>query len=162
MSKPVRHVGILSIIAGLVMMIAGASVWGVITSQLAAEKITVPADSKMLPGDDVNGPFSAYAQAEIINEHALKASEGKTYAELGALATEAKAKGDQALADKYTAQRTTVMNGSFLRASLFTSVLAYGVAAMAIGVGLMLGLIGWALTNAAGRVAPAAVAVKKA
>ncbi len=34
------------------------------------------------------------------------------------------------------------MNSSFLQASLFTSILAYGVAAMAVGMGLIFVLIG--------------------
>lgn len=159
-TKPVRLVGILSIIAGLIMVILGGVVWGVVTSELASEKITVPADSTMLPGDDVNGPFSAYAEASIIKHHALAASGDKTYSELGALATAATKAGDKELATKYQTQRTTVMNGSFLRASLFTSVLSYGVCAMAIGLGLMLGLIGWALTVVAKALVPAVAEVK--
>ena len=43
------------------------------------------------------------------------------------------------------------MNGSFLRASLFTSVVAFGVAALVVGVGVVFGLIGFALR----RLAPA-------
>ncbi len=50
------------------------------------------------------------------------------------------------------------MNGSFLRASLFTSVLAFGVSAMAIGVGIVFVLIGVALLNLAGRVGGAKAA----
>jgi hypothetical protein len=38
----------------------------------------------------------------------------------------------------------TAMNASFLRASLFTSVVSFGVAAMAAGVGLVLFLLGLA------------------
>ena len=41
--------------------------------------------------------------------------------------------------------RATVMNGSFLRASLFTSVVSFGIAAMAMGLGLVFMLIGFAL-----------------
>ena len=49
------------------------------------------------------------------------------------------------------------MNGSFLRASLFTSVVAFGVAALVMGIGVVFGLIGFALRQ----VAPATdVAVK--
>ena len=40
------------------------------------------------------------------------------------------------------------MQASFLRASLFTSVVAYGVALMAIGVGAAFILIGLALSSA--------------
>ena len=38
------------------------------------------------------------------------------------------------------------MNGSFLRASLFSSVIAYGVSALVMGLGLIIGLMGWAFT----------------
>ena len=39
------------------------------------------------------------------------------------------------------------MQASFLRASLFTSVVAFGVAALAAVLGLVLVLIGWALRS---------------
>lgn len=149
--KATRIVGIVSIVAGIVMIIAGAFTYGTVSSQLSAERITVPADSNFLGGafrgKQVAGPLSAYAQAEIISTHAMKISEGKTYAELGALASKAKEAGDTAQADKYTETRATVMNGSFLRASLFSSVIAFGVAALVMGLGLIIGLIGWALTT---------------
>jgi ABC-type Fe3+ transport system permease subunit len=38
------------------------------------------------------------------------------------------------------------MDASFLRASLFTSVVSFGVAVFAIGVGIILALLGWATT----------------
>jgi hypothetical protein len=37
------------------------------------------------------------------------------------------------------------MTASFLRASLFTSVVSFGVAAFAFGVGILLVVVGWAL-----------------
>ncbi|WP_029252257.1 hypothetical protein [Paraoerskovia marina] len=125
----VRWTGIISLVAGIVMIVAGAVTWGAVTTQLADENITVSEDASFLPGDDVNGPFSAYAQAEIINEHALAGSDGKTYAEL----------------DQDDPVRTTMMTASFLRASLFTSVVAYGVAALVMGLGLLFTLGGLAL-----------------
>lgn len=128
-NKVVRLIGLISLIAGLVLIIAGASTWLVVRSHLVDERITVAADASSFAGASVDGPLQAYAQADIINHHALKASGGKTYAEL--------AKDDPV--------RATVMNGSFLRASLFTSVIAFGVSAFAIGVGLLFLLIGWAL-----------------
>ena len=156
--KATKIVGILSIVAGIVMIVAGALTWGMVTSQLKAENITVPGDSAFMggayAGKSVGGPITAFAQAETINQHAMKASDGKTYAELGALATQAREAGDEALAEQYTETRATVMNGSFLRASLFSSVIAYGVAALVIGLGLIIGLIGWALTS----IKPAVVA----
>lgn len=140
-----RLASILSIIVGVAFIISGAVAWGVVSSQLAEENITVPDDAPFAQGDQVDGPISAYAQAEIIKEHALEGSEGRTYAELGSLVREAESAGDTELAEEYQAQRDSNMNGSFLRASLFTSVLAYGVSAMAIATGLSLALLGAAL-----------------
>ncbi|OYN86587.1 hypothetical protein [Parenemella sanctibonifatiensis] len=141
--KPIKITGIASLVLAIVFVLAGAVTWGMVTSQLRAENITVPGDSSLLPGARVQGPVSAYAQAQIINEHALKATGGKTYAELGKLATEAEKAGDADAAAEYQKQRATIMNASFLRASLFTSVVAYGVALLVVGLGFFMGLVGW-------------------
>lgn len=146
-NKPLKIAGIASLVAGIIMVLAGVVTWVMVSSQLRDENITVPADASFLAGDTVDGPFSAYAQAETIKKHALAASEGKSFAELGALSRAATEAGDTELADTYDAQRTTVMNGSFLRASLFTSVVAFGVAALVIGLGVLFGLIGWAFMS---------------
>jgi len=132
----VRWIGILGIIGGVVLIAGGAAVWGMVSSQLTDQNITVAEDAPFLAGDLVDGPFSAYAQATIINTHALAMSDGKTYAEL----------------EQDDPLRDTVMNASFLRASLFTSVVSFGVAAFAMGMGLLTGLTGYALT----RLAPSA------
>ncbi|WP_454226360.1 hypothetical protein [Propioniciclava flava] len=68
----------MSIIIGLLFTLTGGVVWGVVSSQLAAEKITVPNDAHFMQGALVSGPVSALAQADIISTHALKASKGLT------------------------------------------------------------------------------------
>lgn len=132
-NKPVKIAGFVAMIAGVLMIIAGGVTWGMVSSQLAAEKITVAEDAAAFAGKTVNGPLDAFYQADIIKHHALDATGGKTYAEL----------------DREDPLRTVAMNGSFLRASLFTSVVAFGVAAFAIGMGLLTALVGWALTSLA-------------
>ena len=122
-------------VVGVVMIVAGGVTYYVVHDQLADEKITVSDDADFLAGDKVDGPFSAYAQAEVIQKHALEATGGKTYAELG----------------QDDPVRQTAMQASFLRASLFTSVVAFGVATMAMGLGIVLILIGWALMPARAR-----------
>jgi hypothetical protein len=136
----IRWIGYAALLGALVMIIGGGTVWGIVTSQLKAENITVSEDADFMPGAAVQGPFSAYAQAEIINHHALAASDGKTYAEL----------------EQDDPTRATVMNASFLRASLFTSVVSYGVSALVIGVGILFGLFGWVIITAV----PAAKKIK--
>jgi hypothetical protein len=126
----VRGIGVLAMVGGIAMIITGAVVWGTVSTQLANEDITVSEDASMMAGAPVIGPVSAFAQADIISHHALEMADGKTYAEL----------------EQDDPIRATVMNASFLRASLFTSVVSFGVAAFAIGAGLLIGLVGWALT----------------
>ncbi len=142
-----RFAGLLSMVSGGALVAAGGAAWAAITRQLAAENITVPKDADFLPGARVDGPVSAYAQAEVINRNARKASGGRTYAEVSALAFEAKASGDADAAAQYEAQRTTVMTASFLWASLFTSVLSYGVALMVAGIGTTMVVTGRALSR---------------
>ncbi len=48
------------------------------------------------------------------------------------------------------------MQASFFRASLFTSVVAFGLAALAAVLGVMLFLIGWSLRGLGRAAAPAA------
>ena len=127
----VKLSGIIIAIIGAIMFVGGASTWVLIQNQLSAENIVVAEDASSFAGSKVNGPFTAYAEALIIEKHALDGSGGKTYAEL----------------DREDPRRVVVMNGSFLRASLFTSVLAFGVSAMAMGVGLMQVLGGVALAK---------------
>lgn len=130
-----KWIGIVVMIVGAFMVLAGAVTYGTVSSTLADEQITVSDDAACLAGQSVSGPFAAYCQADIIATHALEATGGKTYAQL----------------DKEDPLREVAMNASFLRASLFTSVLAFGVAAMAIGVGIVFVLVGVALLSLAGR-----------
>jgi hypothetical protein len=130
-ARTVRVLGILLVVAGAIRLGGGVATWVTVQNQLADEKITVSEDADRFAGEPVDGPFTAYAQAQVIEKHALEASGGKTYAELP--------RDDPA--------RKTVMDASFLRASLFTSVVSFGVAAMAAGLGVLIGLIGYALMS---------------
>jgi hypothetical protein len=121
MSKTPKVVAILLYIAGAVLLVGGAATWYTVSDQLAAENITVTEDASCQAGQAVNGPIEAYCMADIINKHALEATDGKTYAEL----------------DREDPLRQVAMNGSFLRASLFTSVVSFGVALFAMGVGVI-------------------------
>lgn len=129
--KSVSIMGILVIVAGAIMSIAGVTTWFTVQGQLKNENIVVSEDADSFAGKEVAGPFTAYAEAALINKHAMEASGGKTYAEL----------------DREDPARQTVMTASFLRASLFTSVVSFGVAAMAAGIGLVLILIGASLVR---------------
>ena len=136
-NKILRLLGTLVMAAGLILSVSGAATWAFVQDSLGDEQITVADDAAHFGGQKVNGPLTAYYQADIIEHHALEASGGKTYAQL----------------DREDPVRATVMNGSFLRASLFTSVVSFGVAAMAFGLGIVFGLVGYAIRRLAPKTA---------
>ncbi|WP_076264050.1 aromatic ring-opening dioxygenase LigA [Intrasporangium flavum] len=133
--RGVAVIGLLLIVFGAILAVAGVVTWVTVANQLSAENITVSKDAAQFAGATVDTPWEAYAQAEVIQKHALEASGGKTYAEL----------------DQTDPKRTTVMTASFLRASLFTSVVAFGVALMAAALGVGFILVGFALRRVARR-----------
>jgi hypothetical protein len=131
-----RTASTLSIVLGSLLIIGGIATWIVVSTTLADQKITVSEDASCLAGDEVDGPFSAYCEAMVIDKHALEATGGLRYAELG----------------REDPKRETAMTASFLQASLFTSVVAFGVAAMAVAVGVLFLLIGLGMRDVARRV----------
>lgn len=128
--SPMSWISIVLMVAGGFLVVSGLGTYTMVSNTLAAEQIVVAEDG-CLGGSEVRGPFTAYCEAMVIEDHALKATGGLTYAQL----------------DREDPLRNVAMNGSFLRASLFTSVVAFGVSAMAAGVGLMLILIGVAMRS---------------
>jgi len=129
----VRTVGVLVIIAGIIFAVAGVIAYVAVQQTLSDQKIVVADDADMFAGKKVNGPFTAYSQAMVIGKHAKDIAGGKTYAEL----------------PQDDPNRDTVMTASFLQASLFTSVVAFGVAAMAVVMGILLILLGWGIRRLA-------------
>ena len=75
-----RFVGIVGIIIGALMVIGGIAAW--IGRSSSPENITVAEDAAFLQGAPVADPLTAWAQAEVIQKHALELTGGKTYAEL--------------------------------------------------------------------------------
>ena len=139
MERMPRIVAIVSFVAGGIMIVLGVITYFVVQRELADEQIVVSDDADYLAGEEVEGPFTAYSEAMVIKDHALEAGGGQTYAQLP--------QDDPA--------RDTVMNASFLRASLFTSVVAFGVAALVVGLGVMFILFGFALLGILRRLEPA-------
>ena len=129
-----RLAAIGAIVLGILLLAGGAATYVMVSNTLGEQNI-VTSDDACLPGNDVDGPFSAYCQAKIIDKHALDAT---GYAEM----------------DREDPLRATAMNASFLQASLFTSVLAFGVAAQAMGMGVIFILLGLGIRDVAETVKP--------
>ena len=122
---------IAAIVVGALLIVGGAATWWVVSDTLAAQKITVSDDADCLAGDEVNGPFSAYCQAKVIDKHTLEATGGLYYSEM----------------ERDDPLRAVAANSAFLQASLFTSIVAFGVAGMAMLMGVVFILIGLGIRN---------------
>ena len=133
--RAARNIGVITVVIGLLMAAIGAFTWTKVSDELAAQNIVVASDAAHFAGEAVTGPFTAYAQAQIIGVHAMHSTDGQTYAEM----------------DKEDPARATAMNASFLQASLYTSVIAFGVAALVMGLGAIFLLTGSAIIMLAKR-----------
>jgi hypothetical protein len=124
-----------SLVLGVLLVVGGIVTWVIVSNTLSEQEIVTP-DDACLPGRTVAGPFTAYCQAQIIEEHTLESTDGLTYAQL----------------DREDPRRDLAMNSSFLQASLFTSIVAFGVAAMALAIGVLFILIGLGIRDVRQRV----------
>lgn len=127
-----------AIVLGVLMLLGGVATWVTVSSTLSSQRITVAEDASCMAGATVDNPIAAYCQAQIIDEHTAKITGGQTYAEL----------------PRDDPRRATAMNSAFLQSSLFTSVVAFGVAAMAAAMGVLFILIGLGMRDV-GAIRPA-------
>lgn len=111
--------------AGLFMVTEARAANRDVRETLSSERIVTPEDAG-IPLAPVTGPAEAKAQAEIIREHALTITGGKTYAEL--------ARDDP--------NRNTYLQSVTLRTALMESYLAFKVADLVLGVGIIIALLG--------------------
>ena len=124
-----RVMAIVSIVVGALAIIVGITTYVVVSKTLRDQHITVADDAPFLAGHSVTGPLTAYSQAIALSNHARSIGGGKTYAEL----------------PQNDPNRNTVMTADFLQASLYTSVVAFGVALLVVVLGVMFLLLGFAL-----------------
>ena len=128
-----------------------------VRSELRAQKITTPPDAAV-PGVAVDDARTAQAMGDIIDVHARNITGGRTYAEFGRYAA---ANGDPAGTDDdkkallgptgrpvSNPLRSVAFEASTLRTSLYTSVMAFNVADLVVGLGLMMAAIGAVLAGA--------------
>jgi hypothetical protein len=117
--------GIVLIGSGGYMVSEGRSAHDDVRTALADERIITSEDSE-IPLAEVDSAETAKAQADIIRQHALATTGGKTYAEL----------------DRNDPARATYLNSVTLRTALMESYLAFKVADLVVGVGIIVALLG--------------------
>lgn len=130
-TKVARILSTVAIVLGAVFVVAGGTTWALVSSNLKAQDITVAEDAAAFPNQLVDTPWEAWAQADIINHHSLEATGGKTYSQL----------------DREDPVRPTAMNGALLRSALFTSIIGFGVSLLVVGIGVVVGALGFAVRS---------------
>src|SRR5262245_28383318 len=110
---------------GLFMIQQGRSAHDEVEDTLSSERIVTPEDAG-IPTSPVTGPEEAKAQADIIREHTLKITGGKTYAEL----------------DRNDPNRNTYLQSVTLRTALMESYLAFKVSDLVVGMGVIVVFLG--------------------
>ena len=81
MKKLLIASSILAVLAGIVLVAGG--IWGIYFTykNVADEKVVTPKDSA-IPEKPVRGPLTLKAQADIIREHTLRMTDGKTFSQM--------------------------------------------------------------------------------
>jgi hypothetical protein len=123
-----------------------------VRQELIAQRITTPEDAS-IPGARVDDAATAKSMADVIGVHAEESTKGKTYAELGRyLAKDGTDTSDEAQALKgpdgkpvANPVRNVAFQASALRTSLYTSVMAFNVAQLVVGLGAMMAALGIAI-----------------
>jgi len=132
-ARRTRLLGTLLTALGVLMAVAGIGTWAGVAQGLAQEEIVVSEHAAAFAGQPVVTPWAAWAQSEVIRADVAQMTGGLTYAEM----------------DRDDPQRPAVATGTFLRASLITSVVAFGVALALVGIGTGFVIGGLGLRNAA-------------
>ena len=116
--------------AGVYTIYRGLDARDQVKSELVAQNIVTPEDAR-IPNVQVKDIPTARAMADIINEHALAATGGKTYSEM----------------DRDDPARGTALNAANLRTSLYTSIMAFEISTLVMGLGLMILVMGVAIAG---------------
>jgi hypothetical protein len=151
--------GLVFLGAGTYTVYRGFDAKDQVKHELVAQDIQTTPDAQELvgiaPGLQVNSAHRAQKMAQIIDHHSLESSGGLTYSQMGRFAV---AGGDPAGTNDEAAAlkgadgkpianplRNTLFQASALRTSLYTSVMAFNVADLVVGLGLMILVLGFAV-----------------
>ncbi len=133
---------IFAIITGFILMCGG--VWGISITykNIAQEKIVTAADAS-IPNVPLRGPRTLKAQADIIREHTLHTTGGKTYAEMPRQIAKLDTEGNPVLNEAgETVMVPNTARDMWITATTLTTALNLGIFSYVFsGLILFLGLI---------------------
>ncbi len=152
---PSHKKSVVLFIAGLLAMIIGfgAMAGGVFGAwytwdQATAQDVVTP-DDAVIPDTPVRGPFTMWAQADIINHHQLSNTDGLYYAQMDRTVPAVDENGEAILDENGEAvmvpneARASWLNATTLTTALNLGILSYALAAFAFVTGLTLVAVGF-------------------
>lgn len=116
--------------------------------QAAAQNVVTPEDAA-IPETPVRGPFTLWAQADIITQHQLENTDGLYYAEMDRTVPQVDENGEAVLDENGEAvmipneARASWMNATTLTTALSLGIVSYALAAFAFVTGLTLVAVGF-------------------
>jgi hypothetical protein len=144
--------GLVFVAAGIYTVSRGYDARKQVRAELLAQHITTTPDAA-IPNVPVQDAKTAKVMADIIDHHAREATGGRTYSEMGRfLSKDGGDTNDEAQAvlgadgkPVSNPLRNVAFQASALRTSLYTSVMAFNVADLVLGLGLMIVVLGLAV-----------------
>ena len=145
-------IGLVFLAAGAYTVVRGIDARADVRDELEAQKIVTPEDAS-IPNAAVVDAATAQSMANIIGVHAEEATGGRSYAELGRFLTpdggdtsdEAAALKDEEGNPVANPVRNVAFQASALRTSLYTSVMAFSVSDLVIGLGVAFAALGFVI-----------------
>ncbi len=139
---------ILSLAVGFGSVAGGVFGWWYTWDQAVAQDIVTP-DDAAIAETPVRGPFTMWAQADIINEHQLDNTDGLYYAQMDRSVPLFDENGEAVLDENGEQMmvpneaRASWFNATSLTTALSLGIVSYALSAFAIMVGLTLIMSGW-------------------
>lgn len=155
MKKLLVTSSILATLAGIILVTGSG--WGIYFTfkNVAIEKIITPKDSA-IPERPVRGPLTLKAQADIIREHTLQITDGKTFAEMPRQVPKLKENGSPVLdANGKEVMVTNTARDIWITATTLITALNLGILTYAFSGMIMLfgfvsiwtGVVFWAMSR---------------
>lgn len=145
-------IGLAFLVGGTYTVLRGFDARQQVQDELAAQNIVTPDDAS-IPGVPVSDAATAKSMADIIDVHSREITGDRSYAELGRYLTpDGGDTSDEALALKDdegnpvpNPVRDVALTASTLRSSLYTTIMAFNVSDLVIGLGLAIAVLGFAV-----------------
>jgi hypothetical protein len=147
------------LIAGIVAIVVGigSTAGGIFGAwytydQAVAQNVVTP-DDAVIPETPVRGPFTMWAQSDIITHHQLENTDGLYYAEMERMVPQLDENGAAVLDENGepvmvpNEARASWINATTLTTALGLGIVSYALAAFALAVGVTLVLAGFAFLH---------------